>query len=77
MTKKMRLSPLAMLFCIPLLASSCFVDADDDDGGGDPEECRTACEDTHGSCVVDCDDADDACRLDCNTAQTDCFTDCD
>jgi len=76
MTKKTRLAPFAMLFCIPLLASSCFIDTDDDDDG-DPEACQTRCEDTHGGCVVDCDDADDACRIDCDSARTDCSTDCD
>lgn len=70
-----RLFPFAVLFSIPLLASSCFIDTDDNDA--DPEECRTECEDTFAGCSVDCDEADEACRVDCDSERTSCFTDCD
>jgi len=73
--KKTRITSFALLFCVPLFASSCFIDSDDDDG--DPEDCQTSCEDAAAGCRLDCDDADDACRIDCDSNQSSCVTDCD
>jgi hypothetical protein len=60
------------MLSIPLVISSCFINADDDDDG----DCDTDCNDTHSSCVLDCS-SENTCIVACDSDRDECKLDCD
>ena len=56
-----------------LAVSGCSVD--DDDDGGDVDQCVTTCEDEHEECAIDCDDNE--CTASCDEELEVCETECE
>ncbi len=65
-----------ILFCaIPLAAAGCFVDADEDGGGDNDNDCITACTTERDECMKACND-DGECVQACEEGDTDCASAC-
>src|SRR5688500_14592892 len=62
-----------LCFCAIPLTAGCYVDADD--GGGDDNDCVTACTTDGEECTKACDNDGDCIKA-CDEAETDCASAC-